>query len=796
MTRLLACVGALLSFGIFAAEPVTTTVVNAGDPIPRVFEQKLEAERSKLMGGSKLRVGAMLGFKAPIAPGGAPLVSVQMVTVIDRSGSMSGEKMEMVHAAGVELVDRMDSADELGLVQYDNRVDILRPLAPFGDANGVKQLIKQISPSGGTNLGGGLKEGIDLFKTPRENSVKRLMLMTDGLANAGEQNPKVLSEWARNAFNSGTRISTIGVGLNYNATLLKQIAHAGGGEFYYVENRGQLPDVLTRELQDGRTMTVRDLNYTFRTQDGAKLEKVVGYPLDENDPTAKKLKIGDLAAKESRGLLLYLEVAAPDALIGKKWLAMEVDARWIDSEKNAQHLILPLEFGVTTQDGEVANSVNENVRVRILEDENYEALDKAGKLLEQDKRDEAKEVIKAAEARIKATPAANSSKNLMNQAGQLAQARIELEQGINSKLAEKANAEAGSFGQRNAGGWGGGDGGGRKLMVKRSGGSSATESAGDSALRWLAYHQEADGHWDTAKYEGLKEDSQAGTALALLTFLGAGHTEKVGEYKNNVQRAVAWLKATQAANGRLGSGELSQDPLLKFRELSDHALATLALSEAAGMANIPETRVAAQKALDFLCGENPFKTVLPLLSTDKGFTSMDSASIGWMQFALKSGKIAGLELKPEAFEAVIDFMTPRHKGESVTLVRERNVLETLIGVNCLNQTGVKRDATRPALEWVSKQDKVMPVFSGNEADYDHAVLYFGTMAYFNEGGDAWQRWNEKLKGGLVGTMEKKGDTAGSWNPQGVWKSRGRVFSTALSGLCLEVYYRYTPMLKQ
>jgi len=796
MTRLLACVGALLSVGILAAEPTPkSTVVNNGDPIPRVFEQKLEGERSKLLGGSKIRLGAVLGFKAPIAPGGAPTVAVQMVTVIDRSGSMRGEKMEMVHTAGVELVERMDSADELGLVQYDNQVDILRPLTPFADANGVKQLIKQIRPAGGTNLGDGLKEGIGLFKQPRENSVKRLMLMTDGLANAGEQNPKVLAEWARNAFNSGTRISTIGVGLDYNAALLKQIAHAGGGEFYYVNDRGQLPEVLSRELQDGRTMTVRDLTYTFRTQQGATLEKVVGYPLGGTDPTAKTLKIGDLAEKESRGLLLYLELSAPDALIGKQWLAMEVDARWIDSDKVAQHRILPLEFGVTTQDGEVAKSLNENVQLRILEDQNYEALEKAGSLLEQDKRDEAKEVIKAAEAKIKAAPAASASKNLMDQAGQLAQARIELEQGVNSKLAEKANAEAGSFGQRNGGGWGGGTGKGQGLMVKRSGGSLATENSVDSSLRWLAYHQEADGHWDTAKYEGRKGDEQAGTALALLTFLGAGHTERVGEYKDNVRRALAWMKSKQTADGRFGTGELSKEPLARFRELSEHALATLAMSEAAGMANLPETREAAQKALDFLNKEDVFKTLVPKLKTDAGFTSMDSAGIGWVVLTLKSAKVAGLEVKTEAFDAAIEYLSERQKNHSLTLVRERNITDTAIAAVCLNHMGFNREETKPALEWLLKQDGAIPAFTGNEEKLDHAGLYFGTLAFFHQGGDMWQNWNEKVKTGLVATAQKKGDEAGSWAPQGVWKSRGRVFSTAMSGLCLEVYYRYMVMLK-
>ena len=95
----------------------------------------------------------------------------------------------------------------------------------------------------------------------------------------------------------------------------------------------------------------------------------------------------------------------------------------------------------------------------------------------------------------------------------------------------------GSFGERN--------GGGRRLMVKRHGGSRATEEGVELALRWLAYHQEPDGHWDTVKYGASNKVDTAITGLSTLAFLGAGHTEKVGTWKANVTKAVSWLKSKQ-----------------------------------------------------------------------------------------------------------------------------------------------------------------------------------------------------------------------------------------------------------
>src|SRR6185295_20147714 len=135
----------------------------------------------------------------------------------------------------------------------------------------------------------------------------------------------------------------------------------------------------------------------------------------------------------------------------------------------------------------------------------------------------------------------------------------------------------GAFGERN--------GGGRRLMIKKFGGSKATENSVDSALRWLAYHQEVAGNWDTRKFEAAEKSDLAVTSLSLLAFLGAGHSEKIGEYRDNVRRAVAWLIAHQREDGRFEDETISPAILRDFGD--PHSLATLALCEAAAMGNIP-----------------------------------------------------------------------------------------------------------------------------------------------------------------------------------------------------------------
>ena len=149
---------------------------------------ELRPERSALLAGSKVSLGAILDLKAPDAGQENSPAAVSMSLVMDRSGSMSDAgKIEMVHVAGEQLVDKLEPDDRLGLVAYSTNVEVLRPLKGITDPVGIKRLIRELTPTDSTNLGGGLMEGIKMFGERRaDGTVRRLLLLTDGLANAGE----------------------------------------------------------------------------------------------------------------------------------------------------------------------------------------------------------------------------------------------------------------------------------------------------------------------------------------------------------------------------------------------------------------------------------------------------------------------------------------------------------------------------------------------------------------------------------------------------------------------------------
>ena len=362
----------------------------------------------------------------------------------------------------------------------------------------------------------------------------------------------------------------------------------------------------------------------------------------------------------------------------------------------------------------------------------------------------------------------------------------------------------GSFGSRN--------GGGRKLMVMRHGGSKATESAVDKALEWLAYHQEADGHWDGAKYGASMSGDAALTGLATLAFLGAGHTEKIGKYKDNVKRAVGWIISKQDGDGCV----LKND---KAANGYNHPIASLALAEAAGMARIPETMAAAQKAVDysvniFQCGKGSDRMGWRYGPQEMG----DVSTTGWFVMQLKSAKVAGLHVDPLSFEGASHFLdtlevekrnpgdpyTADHYGyradaggAGVGAIRVKNShCNTAIGCLIRLFLGTKPEEMQGTAEFFAKEGGLP---SAQHPEYYH--WYYATLSSFQVGGDVWKKWNEAIKSSLLELQCKgPGDNAGSFDPkghstEGAEERGGRVFTTAIGALCLEVYYRYAQLAR-
>jgi hypothetical protein len=341
--------------------------------------------------------------------------------------------------------------------------------------------------------------------------------------------------------------------------------------------------------------------------------------------------------------------------------------------------------------------------------------------------------------------------------------------------------------------------GNRTQIAIANGGSEATETAVNLALKWLSKNQEANGHWDASRHgagqelqilgrdrQGTGVNADTGvTGLALLAFLGSGHSHREGAYQQTVQRGLEFLLASQADNGSLG-GKAD-----RFAFMYCHGIASLAMSEAYALTRDPRLEPGVRKAMTFTISmQHPATGGWRYQKGELG----DTSQLGWQLLALKSAELGGVAIPPRTRQGALAYLSSVSSGKSGGLAAYRpqeraSRTMTAEALVCRQFLGslTNDPAAREAADALMAE---LPTDSSSNFYY----WYYATLGLFQLQGEAWHRWNHALQTTLIGLQHKEGELAGSWEPDRMWATYGgRVFSTALGTLCLEVYYRYLPL---
>ena len=369
-----------------------------------------------------------------------------------------------------------------------------------------------------------------------------------------------------------------------------------------------------------------------------------------------------------------------------------------------------------------------------------------------------------------------------------------------------------------AGGKFGGRFGGRRNL--RAAGGSGTEQALKDGLEWLRIHQFRDGYWSTEEFMHDNSESESCecdapgsgnndvglTGLALLAFLGDGNTLRQGPYKEVVTRGIKWLRGEQDfENGLIGEE-------IGHTFIYNHAIAALAISEAYYFSKSPMIKSTAQKAMNYITrARNPYGAwrydVPPVGDNDTSVT-------GWMIFALKSAEEAGLKTDPEAFTGGMNWidevtdqangrvgydsigsMSSRVTGINDDFPPEHGEAMTAVGLLCRFFVGQEPKDTPIMKKHAALMLDKLPTWDPDGKQNDMYYWYYGAYAMYQMGGTHWKKWNTAMKPAVLDSQSREGHLKGSWNPIGPWGySGGRVYSTAIGVLCLEVYFRYARVL--
>lgn len=321
------------------------------------------------------------------------------------------------------------------------------------------------------------------------------------------------------------------------------------------------------------------------------------------------------------------------------------------------------------------------------------------------------------------------------------------------------------------------------------GGNQQSEQGVARGLRWLVAHQRDDGSWSfdlsgpfcrgQCSNPGTAASTTAATALALLPFLGAGHTHLEGDYQEPVRRGLYYL-TTRALVTRHGVD-------LQDGTMYGQGLAAIALCEAYGMTQDRNLHDLAQQAIDFICYAQDVRGGgWRYTPGEPG----DTTVTGWQLMGLKSAQMAGLHVPTPNIALVHHFLDSVASDEGAQygyMTPQAQATTTAIGLLCRMYTGWRRD--RPALE---RGVKLLAEWGPSEDNMYYN--YYATQVLFHWGGPAWEKWNRQMRDYLVATQATQGHEAGSWHFRGGRGDvGGRLYNTAVAVMTLEVYYRYQPL---
>lgn len=177
---------------------------------------------------------------------------VNLALVIDRSGSMGGDKISKAREAALEAVRRLGPDDIVALIAYDSRVETLVPAQRVGDGRRLESAIHRLAAGGNTALHGGVIRGAAEIRRNLEDRryVNRVILLSDGLANVGPHSPEELGRLGASLQKEGISVTTIGLGLGFNEDLMTRLAQRSDGNTYFVEDSADLPRIFAAELGD------------------------------------------------------------------------------------------------------------------------------------------------------------------------------------------------------------------------------------------------------------------------------------------------------------------------------------------------------------------------------------------------------------------------------------------------------------------------------------------------------------------------------------------------------------------
>ncbi|MCA9010619.1 MAG: VWA domain-containing protein [Planctomycetaceae bacterium] len=253
-----------------------------------------------------LRVG-LTGFHLPREGTRAP---INVAIVLDRSGSMQGEKIQRAREAAIGALDLLGADDIVSIIAYDSDVNVLVPATKLTDKEHVAGIIRAIQPGGNTALFGGVSKGAaEVRKFIDDKHVNRIILLSDGLANVGPSSPGELGDLGASMKKENISVSTLGLGLGYNEDLMVQLAGKSGGNHQFIEDASELAGIFRREFDDVLSVVAQGVDVTVEIPEGIRPVRVLGNAADINGQSVVT-RLSQVYSDQQKHVVIEVEIPA------------------------------------------------------------------------------------------------------------------------------------------------------------------------------------------------------------------------------------------------------------------------------------------------------------------------------------------------------------------------------------------------------------------------------------------------------------------------------------------------------
>jgi Ca-activated chloride channel family protein len=354
----------------------------------------------KILRGTGGAIHAAFDLSALTAIAG-PRPPLNLAIVIDRSGSMAGERLDYAKSAAIGIVERLGDSDRVALVQYDDNAQVVVSSIPT-DRSGKDRLrgaIRELTVGGSTNLHEGMTLGRDeVQRTLSSGQVSRIILLSDGRANAGVIDQSSIADTARSAADKGVRITSVGVGLDYNEDLMEAIAEAGRGNYYYVKNSIDLEKVMAGEMAGIQSTVATNVELRLRAAcAGVEIAEVIGYE-SRREGDSVVVPMADLFGGDSRKLLVALKV--PDRQNGKAG-AIQAELSFRDAKSGeVKKTRIALGVEVTDDHTAVNASIDKDVMAQVLKAQAAQSMRQAAAAYEKGDKEGALTILRTTETKL------------------------------------------------------------------------------------------------------------------------------------------------------------------------------------------------------------------------------------------------------------------------------------------------------------------------------------------------------------------------------------------------------------